>query len=354
MTHHREANAWRHVRRVVVGQPHRRLITRQPQIALCEAYYDGNHPLSFVTSEYRQEFSSMLRGVSDNWMALVVDAVEERLHVEGFRMGDQPAGDTEAWKVWQENCLDADSEMLHSTALQTGSAYAMVWFGQDERPEITVEHPSQCFVAYEQGSTRRRRSAEGVGRQWTGDVRANVYLPGRSTSSRRSGRSRWPTTRPEMGRDRRLAVLGAMWKPIDGDEAVVENPLGAVPIVEFRNRPRLLGEGRSEIADVISVQNQINKLVCDMMVAAEFTAFKQRWATGVEIPTDPMTGPLENWRPSVDRLFHTENDQAKFGEFSEATWPATWRRSRTGCSRSRRGADAAALPARLVGVVPVG
>ena len=42
---------------------YRRLITRQPQIALCEAYYDGRHPLSFTTSEYRQEFSSMLRGV---------------------------------------------------------------------------------------------------------------------------------------------------------------------------------------------------------------------------------------------------------------------------------------------------
>ena len=157
---------------------YRRLITRQPQIALCEAYYDGRHPLSFTTSEYRQEFSSMLRGVSDNWMALVVDAVEERLHVEGFRMGDQPAGDTEAWKVWQENCLDADSEMLHSTALQTGSAYAMVWFGQDERPEITVEHPSQCFVAYESGSTRKRAAAlKAWVDEWTGDVRANVYLP---------------------------------------------------------------------------------------------------------------------------------------------------------------------------------
>lgn len=298
---------------------YRRLITRQPQIALCEAYYDGRHPLSFTTSEYRQEFSSMLRGVSDNWMALVVDAVEERLHVEGFRMGDQPAGDTEAWKVWQENCLDADSEMLHSTALQTGSAYAMVWFGQDERPEITVEHPSQCFVAYESGSTRKRAAAlKAWVDEWTGDVRANVYLPGEIHKFQAKRAITLADYSTEMGRDRRLGVLGAMWKPLDGDEGVVENPLGAVPIVEFRNRPRLLGEGRSEIADVISVQNQINKLVCDMMVAAEYTAFKQRWATGVEIPTDPMTGdPLESWRPSVDRLFHTENDQAKFGEFGE-------------------------------------
>jgi hypothetical protein len=103
-------------------------------------------------------------------------------------------------------------------------------------------------------------------------------------------------------------------KPVEGDE-FVPNPLGVVPIVEFRNRPRLLGEGRSEIADVISVQNQINKLVCDMMIAAEFSAFKQRWATGVEIPTDPMTGePLQAFPAAIERLWAVESEAAKFGE----------------------------------------
>jgi hypothetical protein len=89
-------------------------------------------------------------------------------------------------------------------------------------------------------------------------------------------------------------------------------------MVEFRNRPRMLGDGRSEIADVISVQNQINKLVCDMLVAAEFSAFKQRWATGIEIPRDPMTGKdLFEFPAAIDRLWSTENDGAKFGEFGE-------------------------------------
>lgn len=298
-------------------QLHRRLMVRAPQVRTFESYYDGDHPLSFVTSEYRQEFATMLRGVSDNWMALVVDAVEERLHVEGFRMSDDPAGDRDAWRIWQENSLDADSEMLHSTALQTGSAFAMVWFGEDDEPEITVEHPGQCIVAYESGTQRKRAAAlKSWVDEWTGDVRANIYLPDEIYKFQSKRAITLDEYRTDTGRDRRLDVLGAMWKSLDDDG--VDNPLGVVPIVEFRNRPRLLGEGRSEIADVISVQNQINKLVCDMLVAAEFSAFKQRWATGVEIPTDPVTGkPLQAYSSAIDRLWNVESDTAKFGEFGE-------------------------------------
>jgi hypothetical protein len=298
---------------------HRRLLARAPLVDKFERYYDGDHPLSFVTSEYRQEFSAMLRGVSDNWMPLVVDAVEERLHVEGFRMGEDPAGDKDAWRIWQENSLDADSELLHSTALQTGASYALVWYGDGDRPEITVEHPAQVIIAYESGSQRKRAAAlKSWVDEWTGDIRANVYLPDgiyKFVSRRQVTISEYTTP---TGRNRSLDALGAMWAPLGGDAEYVPNPLGVVPMVEFRNRPRMLGDGRSEIADVISVQNQINKLVCDMLVAAEFSAFKQRWATGIEIPRDPMTGKdLFEFPAAIDRLWSTENDGAKFGEFGE-------------------------------------
>lgn len=299
-------------------QLYKRLMMRSPQVLKMEDYYDGNHPLSFVTSEYREEFSTMLRGVSDNWMALVVDAVEERLHVEGFRMTDDPAGDEDAWRIWQENRLDADSEMLHSTALQTGAAYAMVWYGEDDRPEVTVEHPAQTYVAYESGTSRKRAAAiKSWIDEWTGGMRANVYLPDgiyKYASSRSVTLDDYQT---RTGRDRSVEILSGFWKPLEVDE-YVKNPLGVVPIVEFRNRPRLLGDGRSEIQDVISTQNQINKLVCDMMIAAEFSAFRQRWAIGVEIPTDPMTGQmLQDFPAAVDRLWHVEDKDAQFGEFGE-------------------------------------
>ncbi|GAG49762.1 unnamed protein product, partial [marine sediment metagenome] len=63
----------------------------------------------------------------------------------------------------------------------------------------------------------------------------------------------------------------------------------------------------------------------DMMVASEFQAFRQRWATGLEIPTifDDDGNPLpadealkKTWKHAVDRLLWTTDPDTKFGEFS--------------------------------------
>lgn len=313
---------------------YRRLCSRQSAIARYEDYYEGRQPLAFVTAAYRAEFSKILNGLSDNWMELVVDAVEERLHVDGFRLGivtdkSGPDGEPElgdrksdqkAWGFWQANHLDADSEMLHSTALQTGSAYAMVWTGDDDIPSITVEHPSQTIVAYEPGSRRKRAAALKMWvDEWTGKSRANVYLPDKiyKYQSKKAG---LPTDQftTSSGRDRALNVLWNNWEPIPAD-AEIDNPYGIVPVIEFRSRPKIIEgtlSGRSELASVLSTQDQINKLVCDMLIASEFAAFRQRWATGVEEPTDPATGqPIGDAKMGISRLLATGNETAKFGTF---------------------------------------
>lgn len=303
---------------------YRRLLSRQSEIRRLEDYYAGRQPLAFVTAAYREEFSRMLNGLSDNWMELVVDAVEERLHVDGFRLGTEDRkSDRDAWGFWQANHLDADSEMLHSTALQTGCAYAMVWSG-DTAPEITVEHPSQTIVAYEAGSRRKRAAALRMWiDEWTGQTRANVYLPD-AIHKFRSKKQQQPfdSFATPTGKERDLARLwSTFWEPIStaGDE-VVDNPWGVVPIVEFVNRPKIIEgtlSGRSELAAVMSTQDQINKLVCDMLIASEFAAFRQRWATGIEEPTDPATGEaIGEHKMGIARLLATGSETAKFGEFN--------------------------------------
>jgi hypothetical protein len=59
--------------------------------------------------------------------------------------------------------------------------------------------------------------------------------------------------------------------------STVENPLGMVPVVEFQNKPTLLGGGRSELANVIPVQDAVNKMITDLLVASEFNSFKMRY-----------------------------------------------------------------------------
>jgi hypothetical protein len=62
--------------------------------------------------------------------------------------------------------------------------------------------------------------------------------------------------------------------------------------------------GRSELTPVVGNQNAINKLRFDALVASEFVAFPQRWATNIEVPIDEKTGkPSQPFKPGVDSLW---------------------------------------------------
>ena len=52
----------------------------------------------------------------------------------------------------------------------------------------------------------------------------------------------------------------------------IPNPLGMVPVVEFRNGDRLLDDGVSEIADLVPLVDGLNKSLADMLVTSEYAA----------------------------------------------------------------------------------
>lgn len=267
-----------------------------------QRYYDGQFPdWGIVTKKYREEFGQMLGQISDNWMQLVVDAEAERMHVEGIRVGDEPEADRDAWEMWQRAALDSDSGIAHTTALTCGRCYVMVAPGR-EWPTITVEHPSQMIVATDPGNRRIRRAAlKRWVDDWTGDTHVTLQLP--------EGLFRW---RSASGTSKLELPRGVdPWRELDGDP----NPLGVVTVVPLVNRPDLFGGGRSELETVMSTQDQINKLVCDMIVASEFQAFQQRWATGVELALDPTTGRTKDFEPGPGAVWHVPDEMAKFGAF---------------------------------------
>jgi hypothetical protein len=70
----------------------------------------------------------------------------------------------------------------------------------------------------------------------------------------------------------------------------VTNPLGVVPVIPLENKPGLGGKAHSDLDPAIPLQNAVNKLCSDMIVASEYGAFPQRVVTGVEVPKDPETG----------------------------------------------------------------
>lgn len=281
------------------------------QARFYERYYDGDHPLPAGPQKAHEAYWRLLRMSRSNWMALVVDAVTERLKVDGFRFGDVEGADGDAWRMWQRNELDADSGLVHDTATTTGSAFVIVWAdGSDaSTPEITVEHPAEVAVVYEPGSKKRRAAALKEWRDDDGFWMATLYAP--DGIYKFVSHSKSDAGPPQPKRWERREVPGEPWP--------LHNPLGVVPVVEFYNNPKMRSGGRSELMGITDIQDRINETLFNRLLAAQFAAFRQKWVTGMEIPVDPLTGaPVEPFKVAVDRVLMAEDSDVRFGEFSES------------------------------------
>ena len=117
-----------------------------------------------------------------------------------------------------------------------------------------------------------------------------------------------------------LLPQGDALQPYDGDggKPVIANPYGRVPIFHFANNADIGAMGTSEMASVIPVQDALNKSVLDMLIAMEFSAFRQRWITGVDVEYNDDGTAKSPFVPGADRIWMSENADAKFGDF-EAT-----------------------------------
>jgi len=288
-----------------------KLAADQSKFTTFENYYSGNHPLPVIPREldrrYLDQFREIIQQSRANFMELVIDAAVERLHVQGFRLSAQSnaVADQESWRIWQANSLDAESALLFGNTLKHGRGYLSVW-NDGSGPTIAVEDAQQVIVETEPGNRRQRAAALKVWLDdWTNTQRANVYLPDGIYKYQRKS-------------DETLTA-GEAWTALpDETAAFVSNPVGVVPIVPLINRPKSSPDGQSEIESVIPIQDRINSTIFNRVLAGWFTAFRQRWASGIEIPHDPSTNqPVEPFKAAIDRLWVSENPEAHFGEFSQ-------------------------------------
>lgn len=286
----------------------KKLDARNAPMQRLQDYYDGIHPLAFASERFREAFGGRLRAFSDNYCPLVVEAVEERLTVTGFRMGaakDLDA-DQDAWRIWQTNGLDAKSELAHREALIKGCAYVIVSpFTADlvdpQTPLITIEDPMEVIVDCAPDNGRRRAALK----RWKDDdefLRAVLWLPGelyrwRSATTYRGGAAeniRWNEyALPEDGDGGfpiRLFTQGGQ-------------PFNEIPVVPLPNRPLRDGTFASEIAMVLPAQDAINKTAADLLIASEFAAYRQRYLLNLDLEIDPDTQkPRVPFKVGVDQL----------------------------------------------------
>lgn len=264
----------------------------QGVIVLARRYYDGVQVVMMTTRQ--KAWLDLHPGKTQfvvNVSATVVDAVVERLRVTGFEVmaGAGDAGDASdetaslLWDWWTDNRMDALQVEVHRAAVRDGEAFVLTaWNNGAARPDF-VFHPRfvdkqaggdgfGMWMEYEHGDPYGQPLR--AVKQWT-ERQANGQVRTRQTHYYPERIEKW--------------VQDGDWKPIQ-DEGDAGWPLAwvmpdgspiGIPVAHFRNPG-----SRSELADVIPLQDALNKAWLDIMAASDSTAFRMLVVLGFVPTTD--------------------------------------------------------------------
>lgn len=277
-----------------------------PLLRKFNRHYDLDQPLTYMHPELWLEVSERIKPVLIAWPQVVVDSVEERLDVEGFRYDKEADDDDRLWDWWQANNLDEGSQQCALEALIAGRSFVIV--GQhpddDSLPRITVESPMQVFADFDP-QTRQVRAAL---KQWVDDREqfSTLYLPDATFRYRKTG-------------------SGGLEQVAAPDQ----HQLGVVPVVPFVNRGRILRLGRhgevlvpgvSELAPILPLSDAACKVATDMMVAAETVAIPARYAFGLSMDdfVDTDGNPVSKWKTILGKLLVHEDKDITVGQWPQA------------------------------------
>jgi len=237
------------------------------------AYYDGDQPVQYTAKRLEEIFKGLDAVFTENWCAVVIDSVKDRINLTGI---ETPEIASETWaRLWETSEIKLESDEAHEAALVTGEAFIVAWPDENGIVQAFYNDPRLCHVFYEEGNPRVKRMAA----KWYVDAddntRMTLYYPDRLEYYRAT--SKTPSSANAFTADQESEI----------------NPYGEVPVFHLRLAKRTT---KSDLKSVIPVQNGINKLLADMMVAAEYGAFKQRYIiSNADNLGKLKNAPNENW-----------------------------------------------------------
>lgn len=290
-----------------------------------DLYYHERQPLALLPESVRADCGDRLPEIRVGFGRLIIDAIEERIDLAGFKVGDD-ATSKKLWEVFQRSDGDEISQLAHLEALIHGRAYVMVWADSSGYPKITCESSRHCIVFQMPGLSHRiaglKRWIDGEGQPY-----CTLFTPTTITRWKSPNRMALdpylnPTTvgNPAYQFD---SYSFYDWSQLPSTgwelrEPPRVNPLGMVPILPLVNRPRLLNPmGESELQPAIPLIDAVNLLTTDMLVSAEMGSQIRRWITGIEVTVDVDGKAVDPFSRAPGRNWLAEAPDTRFGQFTE-------------------------------------
>lgn len=274
------------------------ILKKKPVYDLLYDYYRGNHPLRYSTERLKKAFSKIGVYFAQNWIAVVVDAVLDRLTLKGFDVSENKELDDKLDELWAAHEMDLLADDVHEAATVVSEAYVIAWKEDTvddtanglseagETMDVYYNDPRMCHVFYDSYRPTKKRFAA---KMWIDSSRYPcmiLYYTDRlehyKAASPVSKLGEWITTASNLQPDAEY-----------GDNGVEPNDYGIIPVFHFRAGRT---SGKKEIGQSeISLQDAVNKLFADMMVGSEFSTFNQRAIIAQADPGNLKNEAGVNW-----------------------------------------------------------
>ncbi|MEE8702046.1 phage portal protein [Bifidobacterium crudilactis] len=298
----------------------RKIMFRRPDIEKHVGYYKGRRgKLNFASEEFKMYMKERFSDFSDNWCAPVAQAPVERIHFQGFKSLDGLEVPSTVQRRWADN--DADRGLSEAALMMTIArrSYGLVTEKPNGKARISFEHPDSAAVLYDAR---------------TGQVRAGLVMV--QDDAEEYGTLMYPDAIFQVQRKRSAFVDDANRQPPSTDgwrfvpESFMPNPLGAVPLVEFRNQSLLDMNPQSDIEPVESMQDAVNVVWSYLLNALDYASMPARVIMGGEPLEEPVLdneGKVVGARPAeldktvTDRITQLTGD-SKIGEWTSSNLEA--------------------------------
>lgn len=280
-----------------------------------QSYETGNSPLpaaiqrAGITRAYR-----MLMPASEApWGSLITGSTLDRLEVNGLIDTEDPAAAEACLKLWQENSMDLESKVAHSSVLTDGRAGAIVWREpESDIPTVSLDGMQTLVVKYREGR-RQARDAESALRRWMGEddkPYCTLYTA--------------DALYKFVGPKNSSGFQGTQWerRRVPDEDWPLDNPYNVLPAVELginrKLKPGCFPYARGEYEHCTGLIDRIHLLTFFGLVVAFWMGFPLRGVIGEKILRDDNNEIIPPFDAHASGLFQLENKDARIEEYTAA------------------------------------
>ena len=253
---------------------------RAPEYLMYRDYRDGRHRMDFASDGFRKSFGWALLQAQENLMPAIVSAHTNLLSIEAWTASESDAQDA------TDAGLQRLAELVHAESHTTGNAFTITWNRPGVTEPMAIFHRADQvipFVNEEQpdvldAAVKLWIDRDGFGRGAVYDAGHLYRFATKSKMAYQARRNDGTTAAPAYPDDRHA------WQAYDaeGAPAVEAHSFGVVPVVWWkRDAISQFDPGRSVLVDAIPVQDELNKLIADAVVAGERIARPVRYVMDV-------------------------------------------------------------------------